>query len=198
MGLGRKLRKIVGLLRDRWGYNDHAPAIPQALEEQMAIEIKGWLKLSESPKQFVVVGRLYHLTQHFLPKIRSSAACMAPRECTLCQAGIPTYNLSALPVKEVETGLLWLLKLHSSQHSLGQRLASKGPSLIGTLVTIEQSSPDNPNRALMHFGNRIPQNEIPVENYIKAIGRRAYAKAAEYFAQATPEELENTILEAKC
>lgn len=150
------------------------------------VRIKGWLLLPAEPRQFIVVGRVYSLTQHYVPALRSSAACMSPNPCTLCDQAQPIQQVAILPVKSLESEEVSLVRLLPSQQSLIAQLSAKGNSLIGTIVEIERSPGAQLKRPLIRTIGHKATSPPPLENYIKAIGRKAYARAAELLL-AQPE-----------
>lgn len=145
----------------------------------MATTIKGWLKIPENPTEFVLVGRLYAITQHYVPQLRSSAACLSPQSCSLCESLMPIQQIAVIPLMLEGKQDIWLLRLLPSQQSLIQTLANKGNSLIGSVVQIEKAPGKELSRAMLAITGKKLINPPPVENYIRAIGRRAYELAAE-------------------
>lgn len=150
------------------------------------VKIKGWLTLTLEPVQLLVVGRLYSHTQHYVPAIRSSAACMAPNECLLCDQAAPVQQIALLPVKRLDADDVHFIRLLPSQTSLISSLASQGNSLIGTLIEAERSGAGTLKRPLIRKIGHRPTNPPPLDNYIKAIGRKAYERAIEIML-AQPE-----------
>ncbi len=141
--------------------------------------VKGWLELPAEPTTFVVVGRIYTLTQHYLPALKSSAACIAPHNCLLCTSGFPVQTIAALPVELPEGNTIELLRLLPSQSALLNSLAARGSTIVGSVVSIEKAPGAHPGRALIAFLGKTAVHEAPIQNYINAIGRRAYERMAQ-------------------
>lgn len=150
------------------------------------VRIRGWIRLTGTPVEIVAVGRLYSITQHYVPQLKGSAACMAPNECALCERNLPIQQLSAIPVRKRGEEDVWLLRLLPSQQSLASKLASQGNSLAGTIFQAELSAGNKLRRPLLAAIGREPVQTPPVDNYIKAIGRRYYELASEILL-AQPE-----------
>lgn len=145
----------------------------------MSVHIRGWLPLTKEPLQYVAVGRIYCLTQHFLPGGNSSAACIAPTTCLLCENHFPIQQIAAIPVRKPDDQTVWLLRLLPSQINLIQTLAQRGNQLVGQLMLIEHGSDARSNRAVLQLQGHMPVQAPPVDNYIRAIGRRAYEMMCE-------------------
>ncbi len=141
--------------------------------------VSGWLQLPAEPKTFTIVGRLYTLTQHYLPALKSSAACIAPGNCLLCTSGFTTQTIAALPVEDPEGTKISLLRILPSQAALLNSLSMKGSTIIGSIITIEKAPGAHPSRALIAFLGKTAVHEAPIQNYINAIGRRAYERMAQ-------------------
>lgn len=143
------------------------------------VKIKGWYKLTLEPVQLIVCGRLYSHTQHYVPAIHSSAACMAPNECLLCEQAAPVQQIALLPVKRPDADDVQFIRLLPSQQSLIASLATQGNSLIGTIIEVERSGPGQLKRPLIRKVGHRPTSPPPLDNYIRAIGKKAYERAIE-------------------
>lgn len=151
------------------------------------VHVKGWLQLPSEPKEYIVVGRVYALTQHYVPRLRSSAACLSPNQCELCDQAMPVQQIALLPVKSRENpDHVWLLRLLPSQTSLINSLSSQGNSLIGKVIEVERAPGAQQKRPLIRPIGETAVNPPPLENYIRAIGKKAYARAVEIML-AQPE-----------
>lgn len=141
--------------------------------------ILGWFKSSSSPVKLVCRGRLYSLTQHYIPALQSSAACLSPSPCVLCDKVMPVQQCAALPVSEPESERVYLLRITPSQVELIAALQSRGNSLLGQVIEVSKPFKSSPWRLAVSFHGRVQSAEAPVEKYLSAIGKRAYAFLAE-------------------
>lgn len=144
------------------------------------VKCRGWLPITEQPQKLVVVGRLYSVSQHYVPQFRQSAACLAPGECQLCESNQPVQTVTAIPVQKPENEEVWLLKLLPRQAQLANHLLSVGPDLIGEIIQVERAPGPLKSLAMIRrTGQRRPSNPPPLDNYIRAIGRATYDRIVE-------------------
>lgn len=136
--------------------------------------INGWLQLEDEPVEITMMGRVYSHTQHYVPQFRQSAACLSPQECLLCSRDMPIQQIAAIPVRRNRDESLWLLRLLPSQSNLASSLAARGPSLIGAIFTVERAGAGKASRPMLIALGREPVNAPPVDNYMAALGRKAY------------------------
>lgn len=149
------------------------------------IKIGGWFKPTSTPVELVIVGRLYSITQHYVPSLRSSAACLSPEHCELCDHAYPIQQLVAIPVERTEGGVIELLRLLPSQRELAQKFAARGSAIVGTLIEVEQSPGHQTSRVMLRITGRRPAHPAPVDAYIKAMGRKAYELIATKLLEQT-------------
>lgn len=150
--------------------------------------IKGWFRSGKEPTILIARARLFAITQHYVPQLRSSAACIAPRPCALCELGLPLQQLAAVPVSEPESEVIWLLKLSSTQRAQINSLATRGDSLVGAELWVEPIPDDTTGRLSIRVTGQTRILPAPVANYIAAIGMKAYDRIASEIL-ADPERL---------
>lgn len=139
------------------------------------VKIKGWWLPTQNQQSLVVCGPLRNLTQHYVQQFRSSAACLAPGECILCQKQYPIQVLNALPVKLPEQEEIYLLRIYPNQQHLLNLFSDAGTELIGRVIQVEKCPGQIKLRSLIYpTKKRIPTNPPPMENYLRALGRKAY------------------------
>lgn len=147
--------------------------------------IKGWLKPPTSPTKLICRGRVYTLVQHFIPALKSSAACLGVDNCVLCSQGRPIQMLAAVPVSLPGSEVVWLLRVLPNQGTLIQTLVSRGNDLVGTTIEVvrahdgREGTQNRSARLLVTFHDRVPISTAPVDRYIAAIGQRTYKLMAD-------------------
>lgn len=135
--------------------------------------IAGWLKLDNTTRTVTARGPLLVISQHFLPRFRSSARCQEPGRCFLCESQIPSQTAAIVPVDLGDENVIHLLRLTTTQAELSRRLQAMGENLQGHQFQLQGRTQGA--LQLSPLGKTIT-SRAHVEKYVEQIGQGLYSR----------------------
>lgn len=135
--------------------------------------IAGWLKLDNTTRTVTARGPLLVISQHFLPRFRSSARCQEPGRCFLCESQIPSQTAAIVPVDLGDENVIHLLRLTTTQAELSRRLQAMGENLQGNQFHLQGRTQGAVE--LTHIGKTIV-SRAHIEKYVEKIGQGLYSR----------------------
>lgn len=114
------------------------------------------------------------LSQHYLPRYRSSAQCRGQQDCFLCATATKIQDLGVVGVSVDQSDTIHLLRITKTEAHIIQGLQVMGARLIG--ARLQCQGQESRTLGVLVVGRTVTSS-VPIGKYCASIGAKLYDRA---------------------